>query len=304
MARRREIGTDEVLQLWLRFTEFQMNFLEPSTIARDYHKIAKRLCKMPDLPTAVAIRDWLLQNYATETARRTVDRLSACCDWAVSSRYIQQNPFTGLTLKRQRRKKSWIDTRAFTAQERDIIIDALASDAYVHKCSYILHSHYANWVRFLFWVGCRLEEAAPLRWEHIASDYSAIHFREAFPMDVKILGDIKTHECRDFPCNDRLKGLLRSLPKTGPYLFPSPKGHLIDYQNFPKRTWNPLLKKLVAEGKIREVLPPGHARHTFITLALEAGMTPKDVAQLVGNSPETINKYYAAPKPAIDVPEF
>jgi hypothetical protein len=71
---RREIGSEEMLQLWLRYTDFQAKQLSPSTIQRDYGKIAKRLCLMPVLPDAVAIRDWLVEHYATETCRRTLQQ--------------------------------------------------------------------------------------------------------------------------------------------------------------------------------------------------------------------------------------
>jgi integrase len=57
------------------------------------------------------------------------------------------------------------------------------------------------------------------------------------------------------------------------------------------RTWRPVLEELVDENKIREYLPLKHCRHTFITLALEAGIEVKDVAALVGNSPDVIYRH-------------
>ncbi|MEO1561772.1 MAG: site-specific integrase, partial [Cyanobacteria bacterium J06632_19] len=45
-------------------------------------------------------------------------------------------------------------------------------------------------------------------------------------------------------------------------------------------------------------------RHTFITLALKNGMNVKDVARLVGNSPEIIYRHYAGQSREIVVPDF
>ena len=42
-----------------------------------------------------------------------------------------------------------------------------------------------------------------------------------------------------------------------------------------------------------EYRKPYQTRHTFITLALDNGLDAKDVARLVGNSPEVIYKHYA-----------
>ena len=303
-GRGKELDLVAILQLWLKYCEFQATQLEQSTMMRDYDKITKRLVKMPDLPNAVAIRDWLLKHYARETARRTLERLSACCDWSVRSGYITSNPFAPLSRDiRRPRRRAWIDTHAFTAAERDAIIQAIADDTY-SKCPQRPHSFYANYIRFLFWTGCRLEEATPLQWSDIAPDFSAVTFSKALPSDTRTLKATKTHQSRVFPCNDRLRRLLVSLPRHSPYVFPSPKGRWIDSHNVLNRTWKPVLTPLLAARKVSQYLPMKHTRHTFITLALEAGMPSKDVAQLVGNTPEVIEKHYAAPRKQITVPEF
>lgn len=49
---------------------------------------------------------------------------------------------------------------------------------------------------------------------------------------------------------------------------------------------------------------PYQTRHTFITLALDNGLDAKDVARLVGNSPEIIYRHYAGNKQELFVPEF
>lgn len=302
--RARVLGLVQVLQLWMKYCDFQATQLEESTIIRDYNKITKRLVAMPDLNSPVEIRDYLLSHYSQETSRRTLQRLSACFDWAVRSGYIKANPFAPLLQDiRKPHKRAWIDTRAFTAEERDAIIDAIANNTF---CRYLPkpHSYYTDYIRFLFWTGCRLEEAAPLLWTDISPDLRTITFSKAIPADVRVLKDTKTHQTRQFPVNDRLYRLLYSLPRHSAYVLPSPTGTWIDSHNVLRRTWQPVVRGLVAVRTVSEYLPLKHTRHTFITLALDAGMSSKDVAQLVGNTPEVIDKHYAAPKKHLTVPEF
>ena len=297
MARRREIGTDEVLQLWLRYSAFQRHQVAQSTNQRDYNKIAMRLVAMPDLPNAVAIRDWLLENYAAETTRRTLQQLNACCRWAVESDFIDRNPFAGFT-KQIRRKQSPTTWTAFTVEERDAIILAFEQ----------AKPFYAPWVKFLFHTGCRPEEGAGLRWEHIKPDFSVIHFCGATPVDVAIDQETKTHRNQLFPCNPRLQALLQEMNQCGSdrsvRVFRGVKGGLFNYNNFETRHWIPTVKPLVEAGKVLQFLPEGHMRHTWITLALDAGMSVNDVAYLSGNSPHIIYRHYASKSRVSSVPEF
>jgi integrase len=87
-------------------------------------------------------------------------------------------------------------------------------------------------------------------------------------------------------------------------VFPSPQGKAIDTHNLVKRGWSLVVTSLVADRQIREYLPLKNTRHTFITLALDAGLDPKDVAYLVGNSPDVIYKHYAAVRRNLIVPDF
>jgi integrase len=57
---------------------------------------------------------------------------------------------------------------------------------------------------------------------------------------------------------------------------------------------NGVVEVLAREGKIRFYLKPYATRHSFITWQLKAGMTPANVAKLVGNSPEMIYKHYVS----------
>lgn len=300
---RGSLNSYEVLQLWLKYTEFKSFQLSASTIKRDYGKTAKRLLLMPDLATEIEIRDWFMRRYSTETTRRTLQAFSACCAWAVRSRYIRSNPFEGLD--KDFRRSSHNDRRSFTTAERDLILQVVQDDLYTDKFASIPHSFYIGYFKFLFWTGCRLEEANGLRWSNVLPDCSRIRFCEAMPADTRILGATKTNKQRDFPCNERLQRLMLTIPRVCEWVFFSPKTQgAIDSHNVLNRTWRPVLEELVDARKLREYLPLKHCRHTFITLAIEAGMDAKDIAPLVGNSPDIIYRHYASARPMASVPLF
>lgn len=83
-------------------------------------------------------------------------------------------------------------------------------------------------------------------------------------------------------------------------VFPSPEGKFINFHNFRNRGWATVIASLPAIAYRK----PYQTRHTFITLVLENGLEAKDVARLVGNSPEMIYKHYAGRKRELFVPEF
>jgi integrase len=55
-----------------------------------------------------------------------------------------------------------------------------------------------------------------------------------------------------------------------------------------------VIEERIREGKVQTYLKPYAMRHSFITWQLAAGMTPANVAKLVGNSPEMIYKHYVS----------
>jgi integrase len=294
--------------LWEKYTQYKSNHVAPSTLVRDYGKIAKRLTTMPkELKDEIAIRDWLLKQFSSEVARRTLVQLNACCKWAVKSGYLAENPFEGMAgeIKKTVRGTS---RQAFSKEERDAILAAFENNTYSSKYAPIPHSYYLLYVRFLFLTGARPEEAIALKWKHISPDNKRIQFREARPSDTGVLGETKTGKVRTFPCNGSLTTLLESIRPEGvsseTLVFPSPRGDYMDSHNFSNRIWKPVVEALVEDGKVEHYLPQYNTRHTAITLLLDAGLDAKDVARLVGNSPEIIYKHYAGNKRDLIVPEI
>jgi len=298
---KRAISLRRLSQLWAGYAEFKKSQLAPSTYQRDYQKIARRLEKMtleaPFLETSIEIRDWLLKHYSAETSRKTIQQLNACGRWAMESDLLNGNPFEGVHRHiRPKRpgEKAWA---AFTAQERDRIIQEFeVSDPF-----------YAPWVKFLFWTACRPEEAAALKWEHIAIDCSEILIAEALPVEMKAAQSTKNYQITRFPCNARLQRLLRSLQSNpvdrNQYLFMGREGGRLNYQNFQTRHWKPLVKDLAGSGLIAFYLSQYHCRHTWITEALNH-LSIQDVSYLARVSPHVLYRHYAGRSRRILIPEF
>jgi len=297
-------------ELWQRYTEYkQAQGLEETTIVRDYGKIAKRFKEFPtlDVERGAEIEAHLLKRYAAETAKRTLKALSGCCNWAVKRKLINANPFDGMAREIVSKKPSKRSRKAYSPQERDIIIRAIENDTYSSKYSPLKHSYYASFVKFMFFTGCRPEDAIALKWKHITSSH--VIFTEAMATDVRIRKDGKTHTIRMFKINAQLRAILELVKPEGKIdpealVFPARNGKEIHTQNFLNRVWRPVVQKLVEAGKVRECLPLNNCRHSFITQMMDAGIDPKDIAPLVGNSPETIYKNYASRKADFDIPEL
>ncbi|MEM6353453.1 MAG: tyrosine-type recombinase/integrase [Cyanobacteria bacterium P01_D01_bin.14] len=251
----------------------------------------------PELQSGREVRRWLLDQYSTETARRTLVQMQAAYRWAQFEGRATWNPFEGLTRYLTVRRQTEDSYAAFTLSERDAIIQAFDRHRVV----------YAPWVRFLFLTGCRPEEAAALRWEHISGDCAELMIKEAAPNDTGFIQPTKTYQATRFPCNRKLQALLRSQrpwplePKQR--VFTSVTGKRFDYTNFQRRQWRPMVEALVAEGEVAFYLSQYHARHTFITEMVKRSDL-KDVSYLCRVSVQTLTKHYLSRAREIEVPEF
>ncbi|BAZ37727.1 phage integrase [Calothrix sp. NIES-4101] len=290
--------------LWDSYTEYKRSSLSPSTLAKDYHKIYR--CINVNLPVrsldkAIAIRDWLVANKSPLSAKKILTQFSACCDWAVRSGLIGENPFEGMAsdIKVPKGDREETDINPFSLEERDRIIAAFQENRY--------YKHYATLIEFLFITGCRPSEAVALQWKHVAIDFTVLRFEQAVVISSSGLTckpGLKTQKKRVFPINQRLAGLLRSIKPVGVSddgkVFPSPDGKWIDVHNLSRRAWKTVLASL--DGvKYRKLY---QTRHTFITMALKNGVDVKDVATMVGNSPEIIYRHYAGQSRELVLPEF
>ncbi|HLO85506.1 MAG TPA: site-specific integrase [Nostocaceae cyanobacterium] len=253
--------------------------------------------KLPskNLEDAVAIRDWLLVNNTNFMAYLLIRRFNSCCEWAINSQLIPDNPFSKLRLKKPRRKSTDDDYKAFTEQQRDIIIEAFEN----HN----LYSHYAPLIKFLFFTGCRLGEAFALTWGDINSDCTRIKITKSRNQRL-ILKGTKNGKKRVFPCGvgSKLQQLLLSIRPDSytatQLIFTTPKGKLLSSQIL-NTVWNQIngrslgvVRELEIAGKV-PYLRPYAARHTFATLALAKGVKAIELAKWMGDEVDTVHKYYS-----------
>ena len=80
--------------------------------------------------------------------------------------------------------------------------------------------------------------------------------------------DTKTHETRFLPVNSQLSQILNDCAARLPdemkqpecLVFPSPKGKVINTNNFLKQVWGAVIKGLVEAGEVSEYLPQYNAQ--------------------------------------------
>jgi integrase len=204
------------------------------------------------------------------------------------------------------------DRRAFTKEERDIIIKAF----YESKSKAVIL--YAPLIEFYFLTGCRTSEALALTWKDIDFERNLIRFSKSLGSSTKKVKDTKTGETRlfYFSDNSRLKQLLLQLKSknSSDLLFPNKKGkHRL--QSSVAQTWRGYKQKriltdgtevdyyylgvvaqLADEGKISGYLSPYHTRHTYITLTAHANSHNNNallhIATSCGNSVDVILRHY------------
>lgn len=296
----------DIRELWDRYLEFKKPQIEVTTYLRKYLKISRIVSKLPthDPRHTTAIVDYIYSHHKISTVELALRSLSTCCDWAISRKYLTDNPFHGIAKQIVVDDETYPDP--FTSSERDAIISAFDQ----------LKPHYAPFVKFLFLTGCRIGEAIALRWVDIEPDFKSLTFRHSFDSQYKILKKTKTGKSRVFPCNPSLQQVLLSVKspdaKPSDPVFTRPNGTMIHNSRFITDIWKGrrngkyhhkgVLTKLIESGKVSHYRSPYHCRHTFITMALTVSLTISQVAYLVGNSPKTILKHYAGHQLNRDIP--
>lgn len=287
-------------QLWAKYSDYKRSQVKVTTYIHAYtRKYANHIAKLPqELTKAVAIRDILVASTSPKIARSVLMMYSACCKWAVKSGLIEANPFAEMAADVKLPKSSH-NIDPFSATERDAILAAFKAHPY--------HRHYHSFVSFLFLTGCRTGEAIALQWRHISADLSFITFAESYDPSLKLRLPTKTGAVRRFPINPDLRSLLVSIKPVGAcpdeLVFKTQTGLPIDNSKFTSRVWRGcklgdrrylgILPALVKDGSVASYRCPYNARHTFITMLLEKGVTIPQCAKLVGNSPEVILRHYA-----------
>jgi integrase len=297
----------DILDLWDKYTEFKKNIIEETTILNVYASVRRCIIKLPSHKLdAPKIREYLLNNFTKTMVWSIISNLKSCCRWAVESEILTINPFDKCYIKKPKIKSDKDEYKAFTKEQRDLIISAFEN----HE----RFSHYSPLIRFLFWTGCRPGEAFALTWNDISDDCLKITIAKSCNFK-QIKKGTKNGKKRVFPVAEgtKLHDLLIALKNhaTSDLIFTTLKGLPITSRTL-FYAWNQGTKKnpgvvteLVKKHYIPYYLNIYATRHTFATWAIAAGISPDRVAYWIGDDIATVLKYYCHPETTVsDCPDF
>jgi len=198
------------------------------------------------------------------------------------------------------------DRRAFTKDERDIIIKAF------YESDKVGTRQAAPLIEFLFLTGCRSGEAFALRWcdVFLGRDKDYIRFSKSYNGVLRNTQQTKTGDIRLFKIYPKLRDLLLRLKpadaKLSSLIFCNLAGNSYNTNALGAMWKQPtptiykgkkyyylgVVTQLVETGEISCYLSPYHTRHTFITLMAHAGTDLLLLATACGNSVEVIQRHY------------
>jgi integrase len=309
---------NNLLDIWIDFFDYQRDRVETTTF-KDSLKTANNVL-VSLKPTLLKLNNdgslnlseiiaELSRTYSASTLSRVFDDFRACGNWAVQTKRLTLNPFESSKRLLPKQQKSNRSRRAFTDYEARAIINAFRSNRFLSMHSRYLHSHYADFVEFLFLTGCRPEDAIALIQSDLNERSSGLYISINKAYSKGVLKTTKTGISRTFRCNESLERILRPkmsfhLRTVNNLLFPSHEEGYICLRDFTRRCWRKVVLQLTALGEVREYLPTYHARHTAITRMLRDGLDPATIGLICGNSPEVIFKNYAQGNEDVTIPEM
>ncbi|MBL1210675.1 tyrosine-type recombinase/integrase [Geminocystis sp. GBBB08] len=246
------------------------------------------------------------KGYSDKTIGTALRILKASINFGMELGKISHNPFTALykSLDTDISK----DIRGYNPEQIQGIITAFRDDIYCSKNSPYKHSRYADFIELRFLTGCRPSEAIALRGSDIITrnNRTYIQFNKRYVKGVLKQGLKNKRLSRLFPCNESLSALIHRLPSQlcGELLFTGVRGGYINSDTVNRRYWHPVIEGMVKDGLLPFTIPFYDQRHSFGSLICRKTSDIKTVASLMGNSPNTLYRYYLADDVDFIVPEF
>jgi integrase len=288
-------GTEiSVPELFDRYTQQRAKTkakrLSQSSIDTRYKPMKRMLEKYLNIPAnevgkrqTERFADICDDNLTAGTAKARFWLMASCWDWAQGQYHVsEENPFRGFndrfepSSEKQRPKP-------FTIREIELILNGFKGSAY--------YAHYLDYVAFLLGVGCRIGEAAGLRWQHVADDCESVHFCRSITRGQE--GPTKTKKERTVNLSPVITAMLKARkvaqqPQPNDLVFFTPTGLPINDLNFRRRAWTQVLK---AAGVVYR--KPYTCRSTALSHALAKGEDYISVAKAAGHSPKVLHDNYA-----------
>lgn len=289
-----------LLSLWEWWASVKKALISESTYVSKYagvygNSIKKIGDKTLNIQCADEVLSYAQKNINRKDAAQFINELTKACDRAIALGLMGGlNPFIGYSEKLAAVASKAVNTEsvselmnknngkvAYTKQERDNIIEW-----------FILNeSHYAFYIYFKFFTGCRFGESIELRWSDVSEDCKTIFFRRAYVELTNTIKPTKTNQERRFNCDESMTSLLLKMKgKQKELVFTSKYGARVSGYNITKR-WERALAHLFLGDKITIKLSQNHTRHTFNQIARENN-DKLDVAAQLGHSAQVADSHY------------
>ena len=282
------------LHAWNSHISAITQHLAPSTV-RDYasrtHFINRMIDELEGVDLRGEIGQWLVDNATPKREKRyrtLVNEVLAT---------LGVEPLDYCPKPKGKGRGRQVD--CFTERERDLICQLFFQQADGHTRTMAAH-----FVKFCFYTGCRLGEAAGLHWADIENNSIRFHQRCSATVEgLQLVEGLKTQDFRFFPINQQLRSILTDIQSYGlsrggsERLFFAADGGLFHVQYFGN-CWRKALNTF--DIRYRK---PYAMRHSFITQCLSKNVPVATIAAWVGNSPAVIYRHYAGVVEG-EVPEF
>jgi integrase len=236
------------------------------------------------------------ETFCSGTYNRRLTILKNFISWLIIQGLWEKNPLLEVHPKKAKKIKQ-AKREPFTELEIRKILNAFKHNVACSKYSSVPHPYYYPFVYFLFKTGVRNAEAIGLRVSSIDLSKNTILIKEVLARTLKstaavnrIRKETKNGKERLIPLTKDLSAILKPIIENklpDDLVFLSPTGKAIDDNNFQRRIFKKVLKKLKIKERVLYA-----ARHTFNSRCIDAGMTPVMTSFLMGNNPETALRNY------------
>jgi integrase len=227
--------------------------------------------------------DWLVNSdVGNYTFNLHLSMLKRCFDWGLRGSLTAVNPWNDVSSRKHKKRA----VKPFKRAERELILEGFKE----------LHPHYLDFVKFLFFVGCRLSEAIGMTWEKVDFENNELTISESLSIDRlgngyrRKMKETKTGSETVLTMNQPLREMLakRYEQRNSKFIFRTLMDKTISSSNFTKY-WKEVLEyKKVPYRKIHTM------RHTFGSEGIQQGIPITGVAYLLGHKDITmVSKTYA-----------
>jgi len=205
------------------------------------------------------------------TAARTVGLLGGILSFAVSEGIIGFNPCRGVKRPVDARREVRLSPAQYKALGDALRASEQDAEAWQAVAAF----------RLIALTGCRLGEVQNLKWSEV--DLSGHALRLADSKTGQSVRPIGTEAIRT----------LSGLPRTGPYVFPSPTNAKATYGSLPN-AWKRIIVRAVTTGPFKDIsfLTPHGLRHAFASTGGDLGLTEITIAALLGHAAASVTGRY------------